>query len=70
MKGVFLAHKHDWERRREVYKIQAVYLLVEVDFPIHAVIHPTKAAVRIRNEAMLCESKGKRTTPKKFIILV
>ncbi|MFC2045855.1 PIG-L deacetylase family protein [Chloroflexota bacterium] len=28
--------------------------LAEMDFPIHVVIRPTKAALRIRNQAMLC----------------
>ena len=37
--------------------------LAEVDFPIHAVIRPTKAAVRIRNEAMLCYESQRGSGP-------
>ncbi|MFC1956007.1 PIG-L deacetylase family protein [Chloroflexota bacterium] len=37
--------------------------LAEVDFPIHAVICPTKAAVRARNEAMLCYASQRRSGP-------
>jgi LmbE family N-acetylglucosaminyl deacetylase len=37
--------------------------LAEVDFPIHAVIHPTKTAVRMRNEAMLCYASQRGSGP-------
>jgi len=37
--------------------------LVEVDFPIHAIICPTKAAVRARNEAMSCYASQRRSGP-------
>ena len=37
--------------------------LAEVDFPIHAVIRPTKAAVKIRNEAMLCYASQRGSGP-------
>jgi LmbE family N-acetylglucosaminyl deacetylase len=43
--------------------------LAEVDFPIHAVIHPTKAAVRIRNEAMRCYESQRRSGPPRRNIL-
>ncbi len=37
--------------------------LAEVNFPIHAIIHPTKAAVRIRNEAMSCYASQRGSGP-------
>ncbi len=37
--------------------------LIEVDFPIHAVVRPTKAAVRLRNEAMSCYASQRRSGP-------
>ncbi len=37
--------------------------LTEVEFPIHAVIRPTKAAVRARNEAMSCYASQRRSGP-------
>ena len=37
--------------------------LAEVDFPIHAVVSPTKAAVRARNEAMSCYASQRRSGP-------
>lgn len=43
--------------------------LAEVDFPIHAIIHPTKAAVRIRNEAMLCYESQRGSGPPRRNIL-
>ncbi len=43
--------------------------LAEVDFPIHAVIRPTKAAVRIRNEAMLCYSSQRGSGPPRRDLL-
>jgi len=43
--------------------------LVEVDFPTHAVIHPTKAAVRIRNEAMLCYASQRGSGPPRRNLL-
>jgi len=43
--------------------------LAEVDFPIHAVIRPTKAAVRIRNEAMLCYASQRGSGPPRRNLL-
>ncbi len=43
--------------------------LAEVDFPIHAVIRPTKAAVRIRNEAMLCYASQMGSGPPRRNLL-
>ncbi len=43
--------------------------LAEVDFPIHAVIRPTKAAVRIRNEAMLCYASQRESGPPRRNLL-
>ncbi|MFC1908392.1 PIG-L deacetylase family protein [Chloroflexota bacterium] len=43
--------------------------LAEVDFPIHAVVRPTKAAVRIRNEAMLCYASQRRSGPPRRNLL-
>jgi len=43
--------------------------LAAVDFPIHAVIHPTKAAVRIRNEAMLCYTSQSGSGPPRRNLL-
>ena len=43
--------------------------LAEVDFPIHAVIRPTKAAVRIRNEAMLCYVSQRGSGPPRRNLL-
>jgi LmbE family N-acetylglucosaminyl deacetylase len=37
--------------------------LARIDFPIHAVIRPTKEAVRSRNQAMLCYESQRRTGP-------
>ncbi|MFC2001086.1 PIG-L deacetylase family protein [Chloroflexota bacterium] len=43
--------------------------LAEVDFPLHAVIRPTKAALRIRNEAMLCYASQRGSGPPRRNIL-
>jgi N-acetyl-1-D-myo-inositol-2-amino-2-deoxy-alpha-D-glucopyranoside deacetylase/mycothiol S-conjugate amidase len=43
--------------------------LVKVDFTIHAVIRPTKAAVRIRNEAMLCYVSQRGNGPSRRNLL-
>ncbi len=47
--------------------------LVQVDFPIHAVIRTTKAAGGIRNEAMLCYASQRESGPTRrnifFLIL-
>jgi len=43
--------------------------LAKVDFPIHAVIHPTKAAIRIRNEAMLCYVSQRGSGPHRRNLL-
>jgi len=43
--------------------------LVEVDFPTHAIIRPTKAAIRIRNEAMLCYASQRGNGPPRRNIL-
>jgi hypothetical protein len=43
--------------------------LAEVDFPIHAIIRPTKAAVRIRNEAMRCYASQKGGEPPRRNLL-
>ncbi len=45
--------------------------LAEVDFPIHAVIRPTKAAVRMRNEAMLCyASQSGSGSPRRNLLFL
>jgi N-acetyl-1-D-myo-inositol-2-amino-2-deoxy-alpha-D-glucopyranoside deacetylase/mycothiol S-conjugate amidase len=46
--------------------------LVEVVFPIHAVIRPTKAAIRMRNEAMLCYESQRGSSPprRNFLFLI
>jgi len=43
--------------------------LAEVDFPIHAVIRPTKAAVRIRDEAMRCYESQRGSGPPRRNLL-
>ncbi|MFC2032277.1 PIG-L deacetylase family protein [Chloroflexota bacterium] len=43
--------------------------LAEVDFPISAVVRPTKAAVRARNEAMSCYASQKRNGPPQSNLL-
>ncbi len=43
--------------------------LAEVDFPIHAVVRPTKAAVRARNEAMSCYASQRGSGPHQRNIL-
>ncbi|MFC1971204.1 PIG-L deacetylase family protein [Chloroflexota bacterium] len=43
--------------------------VVEANFPIHAVIRPTKADVRIRNEAMLCYASQRGSGPPRRNIL-
>jgi LmbE family N-acetylglucosaminyl deacetylase len=43
--------------------------LAEVDFPIHAVIRHTKAAVRIRNEAMQCYESQRGSGPPRRNLL-
>ncbi|MFC1942478.1 PIG-L family deacetylase [Chloroflexota bacterium] len=43
--------------------------LAEVDFPIHAVIRPSKAAVRMRNEAMLCYASQGGSGPSRRNLL-
>jgi len=43
--------------------------LAEVDFPINAVIRPTKAAVRMRNEAMLCYASQSGSGPARRNLL-
>ena len=43
--------------------------LAEVDFPIHAVIRPSKAAVKIRNEAMLCYASQRGSGPPRRNLL-
>ena len=43
--------------------------LAQVDFPIHTVIRPTKADVRIRNEAMLCYASQRGSGPPRRNIL-
>jgi LmbE family N-acetylglucosaminyl deacetylase len=43
--------------------------LAEVDFPIHAVIRPTKTAVRIRNEAMRCYESQRGSGPPRRNLL-
>jgi LmbE family N-acetylglucosaminyl deacetylase len=43
--------------------------LAEVDFPIHAVIRPTKAAIRIRNEAMQCYASQRGSGPPRRNLL-
>jgi len=43
--------------------------LAEVDFPIHAVIRPTKAAARIRNEAMRCYASQRGSGPPRRNLL-
>ncbi|MFC1905176.1 PIG-L deacetylase family protein [Chloroflexota bacterium] len=43
--------------------------LAEVDFPIHAVLRPTKAAVRARNEAMLCYASQRVSGPPQRSVL-
>ncbi len=43
--------------------------LAEVDFPIHAVIRPTKAAVGIRNDAMLCYASQRGSGPPRRNLL-
>ncbi len=43
--------------------------LAEIDFPIHAVIRPTKAAIRIRNEAMLCYASQRGSGPPRRNLL-
>ena len=46
--------------------------LAEVDFPIHAVIRPTKAAVKIRSEAMLCyaSQRGSGSPRRNLLFLI
>jgi N-acetyl-1-D-myo-inositol-2-amino-2-deoxy-alpha-D-glucopyranoside deacetylase/mycothiol S-conjugate amidase len=46
--------------------------LAEVDFPIHAIIRPTKTAVRRRNEAMLCykSQRGSRPLRRNLLFLI
>ncbi len=39
--------------------------MAEAPFPIHAVIRPTKAAAKIRNEAMLCYASQMRSGPSR-----
>lgn len=43
--------------------------LTQVDFPIHAVIRPTKTAVRRRNEAMLCYASQRESGPPRRNLL-
>ena len=43
--------------------------LAEIEFPIHAVIHPTKMAVRMRNEAMRCYASQTGSGPPRRNIL-
>ncbi|MFC1903076.1 PIG-L deacetylase family protein [Chloroflexota bacterium] len=43
--------------------------LAKVDFPIHAVIRPTKAAVRTRNEAMSCYASQRGSGPPRRNLL-
>jgi LmbE family N-acetylglucosaminyl deacetylase len=43
--------------------------LAEVDFPIHAVIRPTKTAIWIRNEAMRCYESQRGSGPPRRNIL-
>ncbi len=43
--------------------------VAEANFPIHAVIRPTKAAVRIRNEAMLCYTSQRGSGPPRRNLL-
>ncbi len=43
--------------------------LAEVDFPIHAVIRPTTAAIRIRNEAMRCYASQRGSGPPRRNLL-
>ncbi|MFC1982783.1 PIG-L deacetylase family protein [Chloroflexota bacterium] len=45
--------------------------LAEVDFPIHVVIRPTKAAIRARNEAMSCYASQKRSgSPQRNLLFL
>ena len=45
--------------------------LAEVDFPIHAVIRPTKAAIMIRNEAIRCyESQNGSGPPRRNLLFL
>ncbi|MFC1873681.1 PIG-L deacetylase family protein [Chloroflexota bacterium] len=41
----------------------------EVDFPIHAVIRPSKVAVRLRNKAMLCYASQRGSGPPRRNLL-
>jgi N-acetyl-1-D-myo-inositol-2-amino-2-deoxy-alpha-D-glucopyranoside deacetylase/mycothiol S-conjugate amidase len=43
--------------------------LAEVDFPIHAVIRPTKVAVKMRNKAMLCYASQRGSGPPRRNLL-
>jgi len=43
--------------------------VAEANFPIHAVIRPTKADVRIRNEAMLCYASQRGSGPPRRNLL-
>jgi N-acetyl-1-D-myo-inositol-2-amino-2-deoxy-alpha-D-glucopyranoside deacetylase/mycothiol S-conjugate amidase len=43
--------------------------LAEIDFPTHAVIRPTKAAVRMRDEAMLCYASQRGSGPHRRNLL-
>ena len=43
--------------------------LAGVDFPIHAIIHPSKVAVRARNEAMSCYASQRGSGPPQRNIL-
>ncbi len=61
----FGQHPHHFGQSKDV----DLASLAEVNFPIHAVIRPTKTAVRVRNEAMLCYVSQRGSGPPQRNIL-